>query len=96
MTLTDHDIKEIGKLFAANNEVLADYFASKDDLNEAIDGLRKELERTVKDSESRLLENISSFAKEIKDNRDERTVQSKHISENRRRIEKLEERVFKN
>ncbi len=105
MTLTDKDVNVIDglltknnvlqtnkfkKLLEQNNKILKYSFATKEDLN----NLRDEIKNELTSFKSYIMNFISSFAKEIKDNREERTASSAVTIRNTRRIEKLETKVF--
>lgn len=83
MALDKSDKQYIEKMFAVNRIATG----------VMIDGAKDELKDEMKKHRSDIMNHIDGFAGEIKTNREERTVQSHHISENRDRIEKLEKVV---
>ena len=75
-------------MFVDNNRHIGYMVDDKfEDLKEGIGGKLQEFK-------SDIMDHVSSFAKEISDNREERVTQGHQILRNTKRIEKLEKRVF--
>ena len=104
MAITDTDIKKLKTIFATKDDLKR--FATKDDLKNypTKDDLRFALAhqkdeildtmtQLLTQFKSDILNTISSFAKEIQENREERVVLASQVSRNTKRIEVLESKL---
>lgn len=93
MAFTKGDKEYLEELFTRNNKLLKDELVMIMDIKLALlrDDILDEFDKKFVKYKSDVMNHVSSFAKEIDDNRDERTVQSEQIIRNDKRIEKLEE-----
>jgi len=88
MAITDEDVKKLKKVFVSKTELRK---VVREEIDDALD---EKLDAKFTEFKSQIFDHIDAFAKESKDNEEERVVLSHRVSDHTDRIEKLESAVF--